>query len=74
MVGEGSRLDGFAYSIGNVIVSMPKVKRIWKAIRKAYDNDFDLDKLFMFAITYGSYYVDSELQELSSVINERKFD
>ena len=74
MVGEGSRLDGFAYSIGNVIVSMPKVKRIWKAIRNAYDNDFDLDKLFMFAITYGSYYVDSELQELNSVINERKFD
>ena len=74
IVGEGSKLDSFAYSIGNVIVSLPKVKRIWKAIRKVYDNDFDLDKLFMFAITYDSYYVDSELQELNSVINGRKLD
>ena len=74
IVGEGSRLDGFAYCIGNVIVSLPKVKRIWKAIKNAYNDDYDLEKLFMFAITYGSYYVDSELQELRSIINERKLD
>ncbi len=73
IVGEGSKLEGYAYNINGVIVSLPKVKRIWKAIRKAYENDFDLEKLFMYAITYGSYYVDSELQELNSVINERKF-
>ena len=69
---NGSRLSGLAYDINGVIVSIPKVIRIWKAIRNAYEGDFDLDKLFMYAITYGSYYVESELQELNSVINERK--
>ena len=72
--GEGSALDGLAYIIGDVVVSLPKVKRIWKAIRNNYSEDYDLDKLFVFALTYGSYYDDSELLELNSVINERKFD
>ena len=72
--GEGSQLDGLAYLIGDVVVSLPKVKRIWKAIRSNYSEDYDLDKLFIFALTYGSYYDDSELLELNSVINERKFD
>ncbi len=73
IVGSESKIGGLAYDINGVIVSLPKVLRIWKAIKKAYDNDFDLDQLFMYTLTYGSYYVDSELQELKSVINERKF-
>jgi hypothetical protein len=72
--GEESNLFGLAYLIGDVVVSLPKVKRIWKAIRSKYNEDFDLDKLFMYAVTYGSYYDGPELLSLSSIINGRKFD
>ncbi len=72
--GEESDLFGLAYLVGDVVVSLPKVKRIWKAIRNNYNEDFDLDKLFMYALTYGSYYDSSELLSLSSIINGRKFD
>ena len=73
IIGEGSYVKGLAYDWKGVMISLPKVKRIWKAIRENYENDFDLDKLFMYALTYGSYYMDSEIELLNSVINGRKF-
>ena len=67
-------IKGLAYNIYGVIVSLPKVKRIWYAIKSNYDNDFDLNKLFAFAITYNSYYNDEEISILSTAINERKMN
>ena len=74
IVNNGSMLDGLAYDIGGVIISLPKIKRIWKALYNTYKNDsnIDLEELFIIAITYNSYLSEEEINIIIGTIKGRK--
>ncbi len=59
-----------AYIINGVRVSKRKFKRIWTLINKSgLVNNIDKDLLFLLALTYNSYYRDSDLEVLKEYVH-----
>ncbi len=59
-----------AYVINGVRVSKLKFKRIWTLIMKSgLADNIDKDQLFILALTYNSYYRDSDLKALKEYVS-----
>lgn len=67
---EVNNINGRAYEINGVRVSIMKFKRIWTLIVKSgLADDIDMHTLLMLALTYNSYYRDADIVKLQEYVS-----
>lgn len=61
---DTSKLGQLSYNINGVYISRLKFRKIWKALMEMYDQDVEIEKMLLFALTYKSYYTEQEFEVL----------